>query len=317
MVHSRYEFSSNRRAMPLFGMDGSVDWVVYMLYNCNDSTCSIANISAIDARLLASIPLGMRRCYPVDPRYAQSSSFHLSNSLTQWLRATTITYLSADMFARTLLEMISSRYIQSVEEYVELCRHGNVAIEPYPSLNDWMGRYPPNGSTLRDLLSGAETSALNSTGVSDYDRHRRELQSVKSETCFSFDHCAATAKCFKSRGIKYTFNVTNEVGEVMSCLAVGSTKTAEYAHAMEQLVRRRGFDPKAYYSDIFPSGSAFWELLLGKEVSGRLGLFHFVQRIVRTLRDNHELFYQAIQELKKCLYQYVPSDFSVPLLFTN
>ena len=46
------------------------------------------------------------------------------------------------------------------------------------------------------------------------------------------------------------------------------------------------------YYDTFPKGECFWKLVF-HNVGGRLGLFHFMQRIVRALRQNHVDYYKG------------------------
>lgn len=146
------------------------------------------------------------------------------------------------------------------------------------------------------------------TGVSDYMRHVRELQSVECHVCFAFDHCFATGKTYSDKNIKATWTATNENGEVMMVVGVTKTTQQEAAHGAEQLVRRQGFKPKVLYSDIWPNGKKFWSMLMGDDIKGRLGLFHFLQRIIRTLRDNHSLYHEALRELKKAVYRYDDQD---------
>ena len=44
-------------------------------------------------------------------------------------------------------------------------------------------------------------------------------------------------------------------------------------------------------------------------VVGRLGLFHFMQRIIRTLRDSHMHYRQAIWDLRMAVYEYDSWDY--------
>ena len=95
---------------------------------------------------------------------------------------------------------------------------------------------------------------------------------------------------------------------MMLSVATSSTAMVETSHAVEQLIRRPGFAPKVYYSDIYPNGKEFWEMMLGPGIPGRLGMFHYFQRIVRTLRDGHEFSVPAIRDLKQCIYEYDQQD---------
>jgi len=309
LCHDRNEFKKNQRAAPMYGMGGQVGWVTTMFYKCGE--CG-TRIPGNDPHLLASLPAYIRDLYPVDPRYASTKRFQLDIPLSKWAREASISWLSPEQFAKLLFEVLGEMYVARVENFVSLLNANKEFLEDkekesvcYPSFLDWVGELPPSPQQLRNLLHLAERSDLTSSGVSDHDRQVRELQSVQAKVCFSFDHCFATAKTYLgSSGIKCTWNVTNENGETMSCLAVADSSAATYAHGAEQLIRREGFHPKVYYSDIFPSGGPFWTLLLGDSVLGRLGLFHFLQRIVRTLRDTHECYKISIKELKMAIYRY-------------
>ena len=218
------------------------------------------------------------------------------------------------MFSKFINEMLGMGYVDKVSSFVALWlknKGNDEDIPPYLHQYERSCAYPPTGTDLRKWMSKADTSTHTDTRVSDFDRHRREIQSVPVKLAFVFDHCHATGNCYKNAECKQTFNITNETGQVVLAIAVQTTKTMEYAHAVEQMIRRPGFDPKVYYSDIYPSGLAYWAMMLGPNVVGRLGMFHFFQRIVRTLRDKHEYSIPAIRDLKQCIYMYDNDDLAL------
>ena len=51
-------------------------------------------------------------------------------------------------------------------------------------------------------------------------------------------------------------------------------------------------------------------MMLGQNFPGCLGMFHYFQRIVRTLRDGHDFSVPAIRDLKQCIYEYDQQDLS-------
>ena len=61
------------------------------------------------------------------------------------------------------------------------------------------------------------------------------------------------------------------------------------------------------YSDTWPANLDFWNLLF-VGITGRLGLFHFIQRMLRTLRSNHCDFHQATADLLDAVYSYHAGD---------
>ena len=85
---------------------------------------------------------------------------------------------------------------------------------------------------------------------------------------------------------------------------VPNTKVKRVAHAVEQMVRRPGFNPVGMYSDTWPHKEAFWKLILGEQLQGRLGLFHFMQRIIRTMRQGHIDYHAAVKGLCKAVYRW-------------
>jgi hypothetical protein len=80
-------------------------------------------------------------------------------------------------------------------------------------------------------------------------------------------------------------------------------------HAAQLLANRKGFEPKVLYTDTWPAKNDFWPLLYGSELEGRLGLFHYVQRIMRTLRKKHVDYLEAITSLLQAVYSYHAEDY--------
>jgi hypothetical protein len=148
------------------------------------------------------------------------------------------------------------------------------------------------------------------SGTPDYERCTREMQSVDCGLSFVFHHHFAALKNYStltSSKAEACWTSMVETGEVPCVAVVPSTKTSDFAHAAEQLARRPNFKPKALWSDRFPEGVSFW-ILLYPHILGHLGLFHWLQRIVLTLRQRHKLFHRAVQSLCLCVYQWHPMD---------
>ena len=81
------------------------------------------------------------------------------------------------------------------------------------------------------------------------------------------------------------------------------------SHAAIQLSRRPLFKPVAMYSDTWPAKSDYWPLLFGENLHGWLGLFHFLQRILQTLRKRHVDYFVALNALLNAVYVYNPEDY--------
>ena len=175
-----------------------------------------------------------------------------------------------------------------------------------------MRSYPPTGDMLRDIYDQASSTSLNPWGISDHDRHTREIQAVRCRSIFAQDHTHQVTKNYLNRrqlGAEAMWDVATETGEIACAVLVPSTKTSDFAHAAQQMAKREGFRPKAMYSDTWPCNADYWSLILGSEVQGRLGLFHFVQRIMRTMRKRHIDYLQAVSQLLDAVYCYNANDY--------
>ena len=60
------------------------------------------------------------------------------------------------------------------------------------------------------------------------------------------------------------------------------------------LSRRPNFNPTAMHTDTWPCKSVCWDLLFGCSLTGRLGSFHFLQRIAKTSRKKHINCFRAL-----------------------
>jgi hypothetical protein len=138
------------------------------------------------------------------------------------------------------------------------------------------------------------------------------MQGVKCNLIFAQDHTHEVTKNYiqkKKLGIGGLWDVATETGEIACAVLVPSTKTSDFSHAATQLAKRSTFNPQAMYSDTWPCKNTYWEALLGHEVKGRLGLFHYIQRITRTLRKNHVDYFGAVSKLLHCVYFYNNDDY--------
>ena len=84
-------------------------------------------------------------------------------------------------------------------------------------------------------------------------------------------------------------------------MLVKSTKTKDFAHADGGLSRRLNFKPTGMHSDTWPNKAAFWDVLF-KDLEGRLGLFHCLQRMTKTLKKKHVDHHPAIARLTNCVH---------------
>ena len=147
--------------------------------------------------------------------------------------------------------------------------------------------------------------------ISDHDRHVREMQSVSCKSSFAQDHTHEVCKNYfqkKRIGANALWGIATETGEIASAVLVPSTKTIHFAHAAAALTRRPSFKPTVMHSDTWPSKSDFWDATSGNALQGRLGLFHHVQRLTRTLKKKHMDHFAAITSLLHCVHTHNNED---------
>ena len=89
---------------------------------------------------------------------------------------------------------------------------------------------------------------------------------------------------------------------VLTCI-VPTTKAEDAAHALIQARARRSFNPGVVYTDTCPKNETFYRTVFGLSIGFSLGLFHLMQRMVKTLNIHcGGLFYQALAQLKDYVY---------------
>jgi hypothetical protein len=94
---------------------------------------------------------------------------------------------------------------------------------------------------------------------------------------------------------------------VASVAIVESTEQKEYSHQAEQFCLRPNAKSKVHVLDTCPNGMGLWKKLL-KNTNCALGLFHFMNRILKTLRKEHKDFKAATASLQESIYYLDPGD---------
>ena len=305
LQRTRSNFSKNKSLFPIFAMSGPPKYAILMGYKC--AGCSAA-FYANDGELLARLPPYMAMCYPVEPKYARGTS-HLAKDATRIMEASMVTYGNGDYISRMLYEGINTYYEDKTMRYYSYCAATGKESEDYVQKDgEFLVRYPPLGETIRQLYDDGASSEWQPWMVSDNERNTREIQGVRCQHMFAHDHTHQVVKNYPRRlNAAAMWTMATETGEIACAVLVHDTSALEFAHAAEQVLRRTGFCPKAMYSDTWPCGKDFW-LLLVDDLEGRLGLFHFIQRITKTLRQRHIDFGIAMKELLDAIYEYHPED---------
>ena len=304
LVHDRTNFTKSRHLFPIFDQGGSVIWASVMSYCCpNCSTRYPGN----DGRLLQMLDPHVRSAYPVHPRHAlEGATWHLTRELADDLDAEMLTYGNADEFSHKMHNRKFREYEERMINYYSC--EGERKHKDYIPIRDWVGEFPPDGTALRTLHERAERSSLTHTKISNFHRHKLEIQSVGCSKVFAIDWTFAVCKNYILPGATACFTSMVETGEVCALGLVATTKVAEIAHLVEQTRRRPNFKPKAIFTDTWPHNQKFWFMIFGP-ITGCLGIFHFMKRMVDTLRSNHFKYWDALIALKKAIYRYETSDY--------
>jgi len=313
LKNDRTNFSKNKTLFPLFGIDGPPAWCMVMRMTCS---CCRRDFNANEAAVLLSLPGYIAQQYPVETKYALTShSFHLTDAATNILDNIMVTYANGELCSRLLYSSINKAYVQKITGYYSYHRTHKAAassakvIEYIRKDGVYIKQFPPQGDTIRDMYDEALSTKNNPWGVSDHDRHTLEIQNVGCRGIFAQDHTFEAVKNYqKALGAKAIWDAATSTGEIASIVCVPTTKTIHFSHAARQLMERPRFSPQAMYSDTWPNKKEYWEDLI-PNVKGRLGLFHFQKRILRTLRKKHVDFHDAVGDLLMALYEYEAKDY--------
>jgi hypothetical protein len=305
LCHDCTNWSRNKSLFPLVTGTGAPMLAFVMYYKCEE--CK-RTFPANDGRILMTLPANVRDLYPVLPRYARGT-FHLTEDASSNLEYLMRTYANASFVNRVWYQKLGAKYERKVGVY--LAKNPKADFVPY-----WThikGLLPPSPSSLRLVFLEAEKSELNPYGYSFLARYELELQAVgvqEGET-LAIDWTFQSIKNYINLpGAKGIFTaMTGKSKEIVAVAIVGSTAVKEVAHLLVEMVRKRPlFAPSVLYTDTCPNNDGFWKKILGQHVEHKLGLFHLMQRIVDTLDNRSERYWEALTRLKDCLYSYVAED---------
>jgi len=315
LKRERFAFQKNKTLLlPILQQQNHCIWANIMKYVCDicEETCN-----ANDGRLLSTLPFEVARCYPVKPRYAgagdnERNFFQLSIELSEDLEDNILTYANAAVFSRKIWKRVLREYERRLLDYYVIAKSTGRLCGPYVSLYEFSGKfYAPSGEQLYNMYHSAERSNLTFTGVSEFDRHRREMIGIGCDGLTAIDWTFSVCKNYnlREKGAATCFTMNNDAGQVAAAFLVQSTKVCEIAHGVHQVSCRPTFKPKVVATDTWPAKKEFWLSIFATATTGMLGLFHFMKRIVDTLRITNSKFYHALRDLKECIYNHNPDDY--------
>jgi hypothetical protein len=272
-----------------------------MQYECNKcgTTCK-----GNDGRMLHALPPHYRMAYPVDPRFAVQKLSHLSRPLSRTVQKLMVTHGNGEQLSKMIHQTRGEWYEDIEESYYSQCVDTGSCAGRLPTFAECIGTYSPTPHEIRLFYKKAAESELTTTGISDNNRHKREIQSVSCQVSTASDHTFAALRNYKKTDLKgaqgiYTQN--NENGEVAVAVIVPSLALSDHAHASEHFARRPNVNPRVHSSDTYPNFERFWKAIFGAQLDCRLGLWHFINRLYRTLRKNHVDFGTAVTALQECV----------------
>jgi len=311
LVNDRTNFSKNKLLFPVFGIDGPPSWCMVMSMRC---TCCCRRYWANDGRILNQLPAHAAAAYPVESKCALQKHCHISKEATAVFDILMTTYGNGNLCSRLLHNATNRAHVERVTSYCSYGQSfpGSVTRQHIEKDGECIRAYPPLGDAVRDTYDAASSSVNTRWGISDHDRHVREIQAVKCERLYAEDHTHEVTKNYfrrKQLGALALWDVATESGEIATAVLVPSTKTIHLSHAAIQLSRRPCFKPKAMCSDRWPTKTEYWSKVFGSDLEGRLGLFHFAQRIIRTLRKRHIDYFFAINMLLNAVCFYNQEDY--------
>jgi len=246
------------------------------------------------------LPACARNSYPVETKCCLDyKNSHLGRSAAAVFDLVMPTCGNGEFCSGMLYDVMNCSYLERVEDCYSFYKEKQEkeVLSYLEKDGSYIVSYPPLGDGIRDSYDVACSNPNTPWQISDHDRHTREIQSVGCRLTFAQDHTHEVSKNYfqkKRMGAVALWDLATETGEIASAVVVPSTKTIHLAHAAAQLSRRGGFNPSAMCSDTWPSKSDFWDRAFNSELQGRLGLFHFIQRITKTLKKKHTDYFMAL-----------------------
>ena len=241
----------------------------------------------------------------------------MTRDATNVLDQLMLTCGNGEMCSNLLHTSINTTYIQKITDCMSChqAHRGSETVAPYIVKDGvHIKQHPPRGDTICDVYNEAATSPHNRWGISDHDQHTREIQSLAYKGgIFAQDHVFEVIKNYQSVGTTAVWDVAIDTGESATAVCVQPTQAMHFSHAAKALQKRPGFDPSATHSDTWPCKETYWNCLW-PNIKGRLGLFHYEKRILRTIRKNHIDFHSAVTDLMEATYEFESMDYEKVLV---
>jgi len=93
---------------------------------------------------------------------------------------------------------------------------------------------------------------------------------------------------------KGQFDMANEEGEIMGFWLVSNLGFDSYCKHIKKTCERDNCKPKMYFSDTYPNNKTEMEEAMGATIEGRLGLFHYIHRMMETLNKHFHHYSEVV-----------------------
>ncbi|KAL7555434.1 hypothetical protein ACA910_022370 [Epithemia clementina (nom. ined.)] len=128
------------------------------------------------------------------------------------------------------------------------------------------------------------------------------IQSIGTFSMFAQDQTMEVIKNYqKGSGAVAVYDCATKTGKIALAIIVGSTEICDLAHAAKCLACSPNVKPTIMYSNTWSNKDGFWKILFWDAFQGRLGLFHYQQRIIKTLQQDHIDYHCKLNELCHCV----------------
>ena len=254
------------------------------------------------------LPAHIREAYPVFPTFAQGQ-YHLHRQLSDDLYADMLTYKNAVQATAKLDALGKKNFDRKMKSFLS-----KKPRECLVNQNNFNGCIRvPSPESLQELYTSAEKSPLKPYGYSNGSRYAREVQSVEVHEGdnVAFDWTFQVVKNYANMpDAKALFTgMKGSTKEVFMLALVSSTAANQVSHCLNKMKQARAnFKPSVIYNDTCPNLTSFFQMIFGVGVAIRLGLFHLIQRIFKTLDTRSGLFWNCLVELQQCIYEYDETD---------
>jgi hypothetical protein len=180
----RSNLSKNKVLFPIFGLDGPPQWAILFSYKCQGKDCGKTFMSNNGELLAKSLPPHIASLYPVDPKWARGEA-HITKVATKQFESILPKYTNGDLCAKLLFDAINESYVDRLKNYFSRCITKGIKAENYPGKDYYLAKYQPTGPTVRKQYLESQQSNWTFTGLEEWLRHTREMQSVATHTSFA------------------------------------------------------------------------------------------------------------------------------------